>query len=324
MAVVAGSLFLAGCLDEPAPEPECRYSAAEPRVAGGYAYDAGNLAPANGTLIIDIDEEANTGTVSLNASANGVLYAMDWTTFAQANGSDFQDGGVVRGIHEHGDSGVGDTNIPKVFMDCAGWGTTALQVDGEPFFDGYTGGAPFSAHFMVLSEGIRDDSGKITKADGTTPYDPGAPSDARTIPEDQEVILILKSSPGATPAEKMPYSVGETANGAYTKAWPFEVVQGSTVYVNASLAPAGPAPTGQLQFRVLSDTGNVQGQPVQLGITSGQASGSIVVQGVPAGAEWSLSVTGQAAALDYAATIEVVPPGPTFLLFHFESVTAVG
>jgi hypothetical protein len=108
--------------------------------------DAKTVRPVGGTVEIDVDEIADSGTfrATLTLPEGELVLAMDrfeeWTPC--------QHGGIAAYLYEHGDSGCGDTNWPKTFGYLAGWGTGHATLDGEPLY------RDFEMHFMV-TQGIR-------------------------------------------------------------------------------------------------------------------------------------------------------------------------
>jgi hypothetical protein len=109
---------------------------------------AAHLAPARGTVDIDVDEIKNTGKFVANLQiVDGALeLAIDrFNEFAPC-----QNGGIVAYLHEHGtDSGCGDNNWPKGFVYLAGWGFGHATLNGKPLYQDY------EMHFMV-TQGMRD------------------------------------------------------------------------------------------------------------------------------------------------------------------------
>lgn len=109
--------------------------------------DGSNVHAVDGTVAIDVDEIANTGTfvAQLQLPEGALVIEMDrFNEFSPC-----QDGGIAAFIYEHGDSGCGDTNWPKTLLYVAGWGFGHATLNGAPLHDEY------QIHFMV-TQGIRD------------------------------------------------------------------------------------------------------------------------------------------------------------------------
>jgi hypothetical protein len=109
--------------------------------------DAANVRAVEGVVEIDVDERKNTGTFVARMTLPEGEFVIEMTRFHEF--SPCQDGGIAAYVHEHGDSGCGDTNWPKTFIPIAGWGFGKATLNGRPLYDEY------QIHFMV-TQGIRD------------------------------------------------------------------------------------------------------------------------------------------------------------------------
>jgi hypothetical protein len=132
--LTAGRIYQIGTLDDPP----------------GWDHidnDASSARAVEGTVEIDVDEIANTGTfrAELELPEGRLVLAIDrFDEFSPC-----QHGGIAAYLYEHGDSGCGDTNWPKSFLWLAGWGYGHATLNGEPLYDDY------QMHFMV-TQGMRD------------------------------------------------------------------------------------------------------------------------------------------------------------------------
>jgi len=110
--------------------------------------DAGtNLREVDGTIDVDVDEIANTGSFHADLELPEGRYVVDldrWEEFSPC-----QDGGIAAWLYEHGDAGCGDSNWPKSLLYVAGWGWGHATLNGQPLHDEY------QIHFMV-TQGMRD------------------------------------------------------------------------------------------------------------------------------------------------------------------------
>jgi len=109
--------------------------------------DASNVRAVGGTIEIDVDEIANTGTFRAELELPEGTYVVNLEDFVEF--SPCQDGGIAAFIYEHGDAGCGDANWPKSLLYVAGWGTGSASLNGELLHDDY------QIHFMV-TQGMRD------------------------------------------------------------------------------------------------------------------------------------------------------------------------
>jgi hypothetical protein len=82
--------------------------------------DATNLRPVGGTIEVDVNERANTGTFRATLDLPEGRYVVTIDRFEEF--SPCQDGGIAAWLFEHGDSGCGDANWPKSVLYVAGWG----------------------------------------------------------------------------------------------------------------------------------------------------------------------------------------------------------
>lgn len=129
----AGKIYQVGTLDDPP----------------GWDHmgnDAANVRAVHGTVEIDVDEAADTGTFRARLHLPEGELVLEVDRFHEF--SPCQDGGVAAYIYEHGDSGCGDANWPKTFIYLAGWGYGHATLDGETLYRDY------EMHFMV-TQGIR-------------------------------------------------------------------------------------------------------------------------------------------------------------------------
>ncbi len=178
LLLLSGLLLSSACTDGPKEEPETASPDEGIRLwapnqhdlydgqfhlAGDRIHQAGSLEdppgwdhmdnaaatvhPVEGTVEIEVDEVANTGSfVARLVVAQGEL-VIQMDRFHEF--SPCQDGGIAAYLYEHGDSGCGDSNWPKTFIYLAGWGYGSATLDGDPLYDDY------EAHFMV-TQGMRD------------------------------------------------------------------------------------------------------------------------------------------------------------------------
>ena len=109
--------------------------------------EAKRVHPVEGTVEIDVNEIANSGTFVARLKVPEGELVIEMDRFHEFNPC--QDGGIASFIFEHGDSGCGDSNWPKSLLYLAGWGFGHATLDGEQLHDEY------QMHFM-LTQGMRD------------------------------------------------------------------------------------------------------------------------------------------------------------------------
>ena len=109
--------------------------------------DAATVRSVAGTVQIDVDEIANSGTFRAELQLPEGEYVVELEQFVEF--SPCQDGGIAAFLFEHGDAGCGDANWPKSVLYVAGWGTGSATLNGELLYEDY------QIHFMV-TQGMRD------------------------------------------------------------------------------------------------------------------------------------------------------------------------
>jgi hypothetical protein len=127
--------------------------------------DATNLRPVGGTIEVDVNERANTGTFRATLDLPEGRYVVTIDRFEEF--SPCQDGGIAAWLFEHGDSGCGDANWPKSVLYVAGWGWGSATLNGRPLHSEY------QVHFMV-TQGMRDRETLRVRSDATGATGAGA------------------------------------------------------------------------------------------------------------------------------------------------------
>lgn len=297
--------LLAGCTrggDSPA---ERTFSASGGKASLGWAYDGATVQPASATLDGTIVDADNTG----NATATFQLANSTWTIvfdrFAQGEGRDFQDGGVAFDLNEHGDTGVADASIPRIHALVAAWGTAAVMRDGA-----LAAPEPWTAHLMISGDTVRAADGKITKADGTTPYDPASPADARRIEGDPQAFLFVKHPQGETfarePVVQTPSPI--TCTGPECLQTAEVVVESGASLVTINVTFTGseaslPVVAGQGTVRLLDAEGTeLDAQPFQV---TPAGAGTVLTFSIPSAPVGAITVE-VAGGGAYTATIDAI------------------
>lgn len=310
---------IAGCVDvQPNPVFEAKTG------SGGHYYTGWDYAAANmqhitsGTLSIEVDEVANEGLVEVTASVMGEVYTLKLTNFNHS-ADDFHSGGIAANFDEHGDSGVGNALLPKMHLLIATWGPADLMLNNNPVRDPYTGNTTFDAHLMITDTGVRDDAtGKVFKADGTTPYDPATPGDAM-IGSDNEAHLVLTSRHTGEdlPADEYPWE-GQILQPLGVTSTTFNV-KTTEALVDITIDSGGdPQEVGQWTvellnpegFVVASDTFSNNRPEIQINKTVSYSEPG----------DWTLRVSADTLPADFSATILVVYPPKPMHYFFWEDV----
>ncbi len=127
--------------------------------------DGTTLRAVAGTIEIDVDEIANTGSFRAELRLPEGEYVVELERFEEF--SPCHDGGIAGWLFEHGDSGCGDSNWPKSILYVAGWGWGSATLNGEPLHTDY------QIHFMV-TQGMRDRETLAVRPGQTGPTGAGA------------------------------------------------------------------------------------------------------------------------------------------------------
>lgn len=120
--------------------------------------DATNVRPISGTVEIDVNEIANSGTFRAELDLPEGRYVLDLERVEEF--APCQDGGIAAWLFEHGDSGCGDSNWPKSILYVAGWGWGSATLNGMPLHSDY------QIHFMV-TQGMRDRESLVVRSTET-------------------------------------------------------------------------------------------------------------------------------------------------------------
>lgn len=185
-----GLALVAGCFGDDAPPNERTFRATGGVATAGWAYDGTGVIGREADLEGRTVDDADNGTIHVELLIDDEPWVIHFDRFAQGEGRDFQDGGVEHGLDEHGDTGVADASIPRIHALVATWGSATVTRNGVP-----VAAEPWTAHFMLSRDTVRV-GGTITKADGTTPYDPATPADARRVEGDPQALLFVKHPQG--------------------------------------------------------------------------------------------------------------------------------
>lgn len=272
--IVLGFLvaLFAGCLSD---EKQAEYHAyaSKGSFVSDFAYDGKGVMPFGGDAGLDVSDIDNKGILVAKGSVGGAPFVVTFDRFSEAAGKKFQDGGIAGDFREHGASGVGDRSIPEVDLAMAGWGKATISRDGKPYIDPIGGGPDWTAHFMVIRNGVRNDTtgGIYQDPNNSKVYDK-ATGMGHSVPGDFELHLVLRNAtPKAPPQPSTIQQQDTTAAAQYsiTKALFISAAAGSMASFNISLT--GPA---DVTFTVLAPGGTAVGTPVRINTLQSSPPGS--------------------------------------------------
>lgn len=98
--------------------------------------------------------------------------------------------GVINNVYLHGDTAAGMPVLPTLFTHVAAWGPALVARNGELFLNPYELPAPAWQGHVMVSEGARDEDGRVLAVDGTV-YDPSKGNYGAVDPRDLEVHLVF-------------------------------------------------------------------------------------------------------------------------------------
>lgn len=207
IAVTLFSAAVAGCLE---PERTSAYQAygSKGSYTSGFAYNGRGIVPFDGPVYIAVNDAANTGRAVANGKIGPTTFDVVFEQFVESK--PFHDGGIASNLIEHGDSGVGDTSIPRVDLEMAAWGKATIHYGGKPYADPLTGDLNWTAHFMVIRNGVRDNAtGAIYATENKTEvYNPQNASEGHSAVSDYEIHLVLRN--GTATGEASSTTFGES------------------------------------------------------------------------------------------------------------------
>lgn len=310
--ILATTAFLtvmaSGCLTFPDEDATRHAWADDGRFVVGWSYGGHGVVPLHGTMNLTVDPASNNGTfwaVGVLADGRETRFEILFDRFSGS--APFHDGGVAVDLVEHGDSGVGDPDIPRVDMLVAGWGTGLVTVDNSTYADPTTGDERWNAHFMLVRNGVRDDeTAGIWNANRSEPYNPNEPGDAYTETGSMEMLLEIETAGGEKEAETLFETDGRVTSAetvtvldeSFTNAW----IAGPSIVTVAGMS-LGPAtyraevygPDGDLVHDgdFMLDGGDSGSMAVGLNLTQfGDYRVLVTVDGV--GATYNVDVTARA------------------------------
>ncbi len=164
---------------------------------GGYGdnmqYDGLDVRPGVGSISLDVDAEANTGTMTADFTGThtpelGVTHSghFEFVLDHWMEMEPYQDGGIEEHISIHGATGLSTTAMPEVMAYLGGWAMCDIFVDGVQIY------SLVHCHWMY-TDGARGEDHRIVQADGVTTYDPNDPVNSYVDPDDRELHLVAHS-----------------------------------------------------------------------------------------------------------------------------------
>lgn len=133
---------------------------AEPSPWDHLGNDGTGVHPVEGSVVIDVDAIADTGTFRARLTLPEGRYELILDRVHEFNAC--QQGGIAAFLYEHGDAGCGDANWPKSLLYLAGWGYGTALLNGDTLYTNQ------EVHFMV-TQGMRDrETLRVAASDSAT------------------------------------------------------------------------------------------------------------------------------------------------------------
>lgn len=157
-----------------------------------FAYDGAEITfYENGTLSLDVNADEDTGTVVIEFE--GTLHSEPGLSHTGqfrlehhvfAGDAPFQENGVGDHVLMHGDSRQEGNFLPRIVSPLSTWGNADVYLDGELLYSG------IGAH-MMLTPDVRDEQGRILRADGSCCFNRLNPADGAVGNGSYELTLLL-------------------------------------------------------------------------------------------------------------------------------------
>ncbi len=258
IVLMVTAALVAGCFADEEEKPVRSFEASGGQASDGYAYNGTGLENAAARLSGWVDHETNTGNVSVSFEFAGSQWQVYHDSFS--GDEEWKEGGVAFGLVEHGDTGVSSTIIPRLDGEIVTYGSATVLRDGVPAPDPGGADGRWDAHLMLFTDAIRGDDGMITKEDGSTPYDPDTPDDARIIDDDPQGFLQL-TAPSGPDSARADETVSETVQvQGVDDAHTVELGGGPSASITVNVTTAEEEPplqAGDIQVRLVDAQQNV-------------------------------------------------------------------
>ncbi len=325
MSPILFVVALAGCVeDEKANDYEA--AATDGYFTVDFAYDGRGVQKFVGAIHLQANDAANTGVATVVGTIEGTnkLWVIVFDEYAEQPGKPFQDGGIARGLDEHGDTGVGDTSIPKVSVETAAWGKARIFIDGVPYLDPFSQNESWAAHYMVIKTGVRDEAthGIYQDEAMTKPYDPKTPSEGYAKAGDDEVHLVLKPTQ-MPPANGTSVDFGESSavtESGYAQSFKFDnAYRGSVANFTIALAASPSLAPTSIVFSFKNPAGTEVARVTSENFPQPMRTLRPVF-GLHEVGEYTIDVSGRLVGTTYSITGPVEPPKDTLMNFWWENV----
>lgn len=170
-------------------------TASAPVLLPGYNYDGSGARAATGSLEVELEARANSGTIRARFTDEVRDYELRWKNFTGREA--YQSGGVARDLWMWGSTGNGSAVFPRVRAYAAAFGTVESFLDGRPEPDPSNLFSTMPALFFLAQGQYRDPlSHRVYASDERSFYDPARPDDAHVSQIGAQAALLVYTSRG--------------------------------------------------------------------------------------------------------------------------------
>lgn len=173
-----------------------------------FVWDGVGSEPIKGSIDIDIDPVANSGTIHAKWTDRNGRWELTQTAFAAPPHSTglrvgpsasstvlIHDDPVTTDVYLHGDTTAGGPVLPTLFNYLATWGPAEVKLNGQPFENPFDGPAPLWVTHTMTTVGVRNSDGQVTANNGDI-FNPTMAGQGDTDETDREVHLVFHDAPG--------------------------------------------------------------------------------------------------------------------------------
>ncbi len=184
-----------------------------------FVWDGDGIVPINGSVKLEIDPVANTGSIVANWTDENGNWTLRQTAFAPPGhptglvvGSDgnstelIEDDPVTTNVYLHGNTTAGGPVLPTVFNLLATWGPAEVTLNGQPFDNPYDGPSPLWAAHTMTTVGVRNDAGEVLTKDGSifNMMNLADRANGVTYDDELEFHLVFHDAPGPEMTDNVP------------------------------------------------------------------------------------------------------------------------
>lgn len=172
-----------------------------------FVWDGDGVVPIEGSVRVNIDPIANTGTIEAHWTDENGEWTYTQTAFAPPGhptglqigpsaGSTvlIEDDPVTTNVYLHGDTTAGGPVLPTVFNYLATWGPAEVTLNGEPFDNPFDGPVPLWVGHTMTAVGVRNENGEVLTTEGGI-FNMGEAGNGVVYNDEIEFHLVFHDAP---------------------------------------------------------------------------------------------------------------------------------